>query len=323
MDRNKMELVPVRGNTWVIRSWNMIPLYQIDQDRCILLDTGLVEQREALDALLSEHGLRCVGIIGSHAHMDHAGNHRFFQKTYGATVAMSLGEAGILASQHGMGLSLHNLSPGQIDKASYLDGMACTADVIILPKDQQVRLHGVPFDVIHTPGHSTDHIAIRTPDDVCYLGDAVMTGQTLFGSKFPYAFSVGACFESLRLLRSVKAEVYIAAHFGIYPEIISHVDMELAFLQRRMDEILELVEGDATVECVAKQIGKAYGIRPKTITDMAYFERTTRAYLHYLFDLSLLEVVLVDGLLRYRRIEASRPGPNGIPRETPQAGSGA
>ncbi|MDF2838382.1 MAG: hydrolase [Evtepia sp.] len=298
----------------------MIPLYRIDQQRCILLDSGLVEQREALDALLQEHGLVCVGIIGSHAHMDHAGNHRFFQRTYGATVAMSLGEAGILASQLGMELSLYNLSPRQIAKASYLEGMACTADVIILPTDQQVTLHGVTFDVFHTPGHSAHHIAVRTPDDVAYLGDAIMTGRTLFRSKFPYAFSVAACFDSLRLLRSLEAETYIAAHFGIYPEILSHVDMELAFLQRRMNEILELVEGDSTVECVAKRIGEVYGIQPKDITDMAYFERATRAYLQYLFDLGLLEVVLVDGLLRYCRTGAPLPERNDISRGTPPPG---
>jgi len=321
MDQSKLELLPVKGNTWVIRSWNMIPMYRIDEKRCILLDSGLLEQQEALDALLREEGLVCVGIIGSHAHMDHSGNHRFFQKNYGTTIAMSLGEAGVLTSQLCMSLSLYNLSPGQIAKESSLDGIKCTADIIILPTDRQVTLHGVTFSVLHTPGHSADHIAIRTPDNVFYLGDALATGRTLFRAKFPYAFSVAACFESLRLLRSVEAEAYIAAHFGLYPEILSFVDMEIAFLQRRMYEILELVEGDATVEAVAKRIGEVYGIRPKTISDMAYFERATRAYLQYLFDLGLLEIVLVDGLLRYRRTEASRSiTQHEISQETPRPG---
>lgn len=301
----KMELVHVKGNTWAIRGWSLIPLYRLDQRNCILLDSGLVEQREALDSLLREHELNCVGIIGSHAHMDHAGNHRFFQNKYGATIAMSLGEAGILASQHGMALSLYNLSPRQIEKASYLEGMACTADIIILPTDEQVKLHGVTFDVVHTPGHSADHIAVRTPDHVAYLGDAIMTGSTLLGAKFPYAYSVAACFDSLRLLRTLEAEVYLVSHIGIYSEILSHVDRELAFLKRRMIEILDLVEGDTTVEAVAKRIGEVYGIRPKVTSDMSYFERATRAYLHYLFDLGLLEVVLVDGLLRYRRTKVA------------------
>ena len=38
-----MELERVKGNTWVLKSWELIPLYQVDDTRCILLDTGTVE----------------------------------------------------------------------------------------------------------------------------------------------------------------------------------------------------------------------------------------------------------------------------------------
>lgn len=40
-----MELERVKGNTWVLKSWELIPLYQVDDTRCILLDTGTVDQR--------------------------------------------------------------------------------------------------------------------------------------------------------------------------------------------------------------------------------------------------------------------------------------
>ena len=307
MQQKNLELVHVRGNTWVIKSWSMIPLYKIDEKRCILLDSGLLEQQAEIHAVLQKHRLTCVGILGSHAHMDHAGNHRFFQKTYGATVAMPLGEVGILASQLGMGLSIYNLSPGQISRESHLRGIECVADVIIQPKDGQVTLHGVTFDVIHTPGHSVDHIAIRTPDQVAYLGDAIMTGPTLFRAKFPYAFSMASYFESLRALASIEAKMYIASHFGVYPEIASLVETELAFLQNRMLELLALVQGDITVEDLAFRICQEYGIRPKIPSDMAYFERAARTYLHYLNDLGLLEAVLLEDRLRYRRTKIDPP----------------
>ena len=43
-----MKLTQVRGNTWVLDSWELIPLYKLDDHRCVLLDTGTVEQREDL-----------------------------------------------------------------------------------------------------------------------------------------------------------------------------------------------------------------------------------------------------------------------------------
>ena len=40
-----MELRQVKGNTWVLDSWELIPLYKLDAHRCVLLDTGTWDQR--------------------------------------------------------------------------------------------------------------------------------------------------------------------------------------------------------------------------------------------------------------------------------------
>ena len=48
-----MELEQVKDNTWVLKSWELIPVYRLDAHKCILLDTGLVEQREELQDTLS------------------------------------------------------------------------------------------------------------------------------------------------------------------------------------------------------------------------------------------------------------------------------
>ena len=66
-----MELEQVKGNTWVLKSWELIPFYKLDDSHCILLDTGLNDQREDLEGSLREAGLTPVGVICSHAHIDH------------------------------------------------------------------------------------------------------------------------------------------------------------------------------------------------------------------------------------------------------------
>ena len=302
----QMTLRQVRGNTWVIRSWLLIPLYKLDEHRCILLDSGLPEQQGELDGLLKEAGLTCVGILGSHAHMDHAGNNAFFQKTYGAEIALSLGEAGTHAGPLSLQCSVGNLSPAQMRRDTTLGGPTAVADVVIWPEDRQVILCGAEFQVIHTPGHSADHICVITPDRVCYLGDAVMTGRTLFRSKFPFMVSVEDYLQSLRLLREIKAEAFVAAHGGVYPEILPYIDMELRFLHRRMGEILALAEGEFTVEDLAVRIGHAYRISPRSVEDALYFERASQTYLHYLLDEGALEAVLVEGRVRYRKTPKAR-----------------
>ena len=132
-----MELERVKGNTWVLKSWELIPLYQVDDTRCILLDTGTVDQRAELEAALDQAGLTPVAILGSHAHIDHMGSYGYFQKTRGAVLAMTLGEAGQLFSPLGLQLQYYNLSLGAFGQYPELESAPCLPDRIILPQERE------------------------------------------------------------------------------------------------------------------------------------------------------------------------------------------
>ena len=62
-----MELKQALGNTWYLDDWQLIPLYKLDAHRCILLDSGLYEQRQEIEDTLQSAGLTPVGILGTHA----------------------------------------------------------------------------------------------------------------------------------------------------------------------------------------------------------------------------------------------------------------
>ena len=52
-----MKLTRVKENTYVLEGEELIPLYLLDNGKCVLLDTGLLEEREDLENTLLEHGL--------------------------------------------------------------------------------------------------------------------------------------------------------------------------------------------------------------------------------------------------------------------------
>ena len=180
-----MKLTQVRGNTWVLDSWELIPLYKLDDHRCVLLDTGTVEQREDLEDTLDEAGLTPVAILGSHTHIDHMGSHAYFQKTRGTQVVMSLGEAGQIFSPLGLQLQYNNFPMALFPDYPELGTAPCVPDRVILPGEEAVTLFGATFGILRTPGHTVDHLCVRTPDDVLYVADAMMTGRTLHYAKFP------------------------------------------------------------------------------------------------------------------------------------------
>ena len=235
-----METQHVLGNTWVFKSWELIPFYKVDEHHCILLDTGLNDQREDLEESLQREGLTPVGVICSHAHIDHMGNVAYLKEKYGTKLAMSLGEAGHQMSYLGLNITNYLMSPEDVGASPPLHGTPCLADRIILPTEDRITFCGAAFDIIHTPGHTVDHICTRTPDNVLYLGDAMMTGRTLHHSKFPYAFCVKDYLDSMRKMRTEPADKFIVAHFGIY------------------DEILPVTEEDAYA--AGRQIGRTEGV---------------------------------------------------------------
>ncbi len=140
----------------MLDSWELIPpLYKLDDHRCVLLDTGTVEQREDLEDTLDEAGLTPVAILGSHTHIDHMGSHAYFQKTRGTQVVMSLGEAGQIFSPLGLQLQYNNFPMALFPRTtpSWAPPPA-SPDRVILPGEDRVTLFG---GGIHHPPHPGPH----------------------------------------------------------------------------------------------------------------------------------------------------------------------
>lgn len=301
-----MELRQVKGNTWVLESWELLPLYRLDEHRCILLDSGMWDQRDELEAALDAAGLEPVAILCSHAHMDHMGSNAYFQKTRGTQVVMSLGEAAQIMSPLGLQLQYYNFNMGAFGAYPELGTAPCLPDRILRPGEREVELFGARFEILPTPGHTIDHISVRTPDDVLYLADAMMTGRVLYRSKFPYAISVGDYLDTLVKLRAVKAAQYIVAHKGIYREILPLIDLELRFFQQRMLDLLDCIDEVTTPKLLTRAICARYRARPKHPRSLAYFEQASQTYLNYLTDRGWLTLEARDNTLVYRK--AASPG---------------
>ena len=187
MIRPFMKLTQVKGNTYVLEGWELIPLYKVDDTHCILLDTGLKAEREKLEAALAKHKLTPVGILSSHAHLDHAVNNRYFQEKYNIPVALPQGEAALCTSLFTLKCYYFMHAPDFVRSIApdmlWKDGIAVGAE------DGPFDFAGATFQIVHTPGHAPDHISVITPDNGCYVGDAILSPQ---GHKLPYAIAYAA-----------------------------------------------------------------------------------------------------------------------------------
>ena len=144
---------------------------------------------------------------------------------------------------------------------------------------------------------------MRTPDDVLYVADAMMTGRTLHYAKFPYALSMETYLDSMVKLREAKAACYVVAHKGIYEDIRPFIDLELQFLRQRMEELADLMTGPTTPKDLTVAICQTYQVGTQNPRTLAYFEHASEVYLRYLVSQGLAELRVEKGRLVYRRVQ--------------------
>lgn len=299
-----MEIKQVKGNTWVIEANQLIPFYKLDSGHCVLLDTGLLEEREGLEEALRSAGLTPAGVLCSHAHVDHCANNGYFQEKYGTKIALTAPEAGMCSSLLTLKCYFLTLSPGTVERESSC--MIHTPDVIIPPEDGPFSFCGAQFRIIHTPGHSAGHICTITPDNVCYTADALLSAE-LMRAKLPYNLSQRLAMDSRKKLQGLNCDCYIMAHRGLCPgaEIDSLIDANQALIRRRAEEILSLVERPMTASQIDEAACTLYQLFTHKPRRSLRFERNVRFFIEYLVDAGRLAEGCQNGATYYVRAENS------------------
>lgn len=295
-----MKLSQVKNNTWVAEGEELIPFYKLDERRCVLLDTGLLTEREELESSLLSAGLTPAGVLCSHAHIDHCANNGYLQRKYNIPVALTAPEAGMCGSLLNLKCYFLLLTPGMVERESSC--MIHTPDVLIPPQDGPFSFAGAEFRIVHTPGHSAGHISTVTPDNVCYTADAMLSWE-LMGAKLPYNLSHKMAFASREKLRGLACDAYIMAHRGVCPgaEIDALIDANQALVARRAEEILGLVTQPMTASQIAEAVCGMYQLLTRHPRRSLRFERNIRFFLEYLVDDGQLEMLCRGGATYYRR----------------------
>lgn len=293
-----MKLSQVKGNTWVAEGMELIPFYKLDEHRCILLDTGLLSEREELEGALLDQGLTPAGILCSHAHVDHCGNSGYFQQKYRIPVALTAPEAAMCQNVLTLKCYFLTLSPDTVERESAC--MIHTPDVILPPEDGPFSFAGAEFTLIHTPGHSAGHVCTVTPDGVCYLADAVLS-HALLGAKLPYNLSQAMAMDSREKLRGLPYDTYIMAHHGVCTgEELPHLlDANQSLIRTRAEEIRALIPRPMTLSQIDAAVCAYYQLFTHKPNRALRFERNIRFFVEYLVDRGLLEVRCRGGVALY------------------------
>ena len=298
-----MELRQIVGNTWCLYGHQLIPLYRTDSTHCILLDTGVSALRQEIVDTLEQNNLTPIGLLCTHTHFDHFGNARYLSERYHCPVALPLGEAEICRTLASVKSHLFVFTAGQVASDPEMSEIPCLVDHVIRPEEQDTLFRGVRFRVIHTPGHSMDHVSYITPDNVCYIGDALMCGRTLHSSRLPYAFNFRQSLETIQKLKGLECEAMAVAHCGvIYDHIDDLVDENLRIMEEQLEEVKALVDHPMSSDEVCAAVCTHMGVSVSTPKKAQSLERFLRPYLEFMVDEGSHRMVMRGTTLCYEPV---------------------
>ena len=185
----------------------------------VLVDPGPDDPAHlaAVEEVLRSLDARCVAVLVTHHHGDHAEAAQPWGIRFGATVAAADGR---VAGPHGR----------------------------VLTAGERLRLAGTTVDVVATPGHTADHLAFRLESGAVLVGDHVL-GRGTSVVTHPEG-DVVAYLESLRRVHALGPS---ALYCGHGPELTEDpgavLDFYLAHRAWREQQLLAaLAEGAATVD---------------------------------------------------------------------------
>lgn len=244
--------------------------YLIGSSGLAVIDPG-PDSAPHLEAILSavQPGQRITHIIVTHSHLDHSPLARGLSQATGAPV-YAFGGAGTGRSAVMSELAASGLAEGGegIDTGFAPDITVRDSDVI--------GGDGWELEVIHTPGHLGNHIALAW-NDACFTADHVMGWASSLVS--PPDGDLTDFMASCRRLRQRSWRVFHPGHGAPVTDPAGRLDWLIAHRQSREAAILQaLGQAPATARALAEQI--------YTETPPALLKAAERNVFAHLVDLS-------------------------------------
>lgn len=191
----------------------------------LLIDTGCAHTADEFVAAIQPHPVKLI--VNTHSHEDHIGANKWFQAR------------GVEIRAHQLALSTlaqareqKVLRPYQRIMWGYPDPSTAS------PLGEKVETGRYRFQVIHTPGHSRDHICLYEPDQGwLFCGDAYVGGRD---RALRADYNIWQILESLKRMAGLNVTCIFPGSGRVREEGRKPLTEKIEYLEERGERVLAL-----------------------------------------------------------------------------------
>ncbi len=286
----------IKGKTWYHESAVCIGGYKADND-LLVIDTGN-DDSSARKAVRNFDSINVKYVFNTHSHADHCGGNHYFVKKYNSLIIAPEIEDSFITYTVLEPACFYGAEPPAELKNKFLCATPSGTDIIVRD-EEDIRLElgreVCYFKPVSLKGHSPNMYGIITPDNIAFLGDALLGYELIRKHGLIFSFDINLHLKSLERLESLDADGYVLAHGG-YEENID----ELILLNRKsLEEVSEiildsLISGSMCFDDIHSFLFNKLGLRENLSLNILN-RSIIKAYVKYLHESGKAELFTEKG----------------------------
>lgn len=191
----------------------------------LLVDTGARVAGRALAGALNDYCLDTI--VNTHYHEDHTGNNWLFTTRPGIKILVHPGSLPYLADPGLIGMQLYRRITWGVPGPS-----------LGTPIGRELKTESHTFQVIHTPGHTRDHICLYEPSKGwLFTGDLFCSEKV---THFTPEEDFAATMSSLAKVAALNVDTVFCSLRGIIPGGRRALERKMEYWDNLREQVLEL-----------------------------------------------------------------------------------
>lgn len=289
------ELIKAGERTYYVNHSTIIGIFKLTDQEVCLIDTGRSRKDgEQLHEMLKKQGWELKFIINTHTHIDHLGGNEYLMKIWDCPAyATNIDNA--FANYKNLEASyMYGGFPNKTLRSIFCHpGPVGFQDIedFQLPKG---------LEYIRLPGHTFGMIGVKTPDNVWFIGDSVLSSRSLEKYQFGYLVDVAGYLETLELLKTLEGRLFLPSHGDIVTDIRPLAERNRKNIEDNISGILVDCGTGNGFDWILKNVFDRYGIRGD-VPQYALSGSTLRCYLSYMEDRGQVTGYFEDNVLKWKQ----------------------